>query len=106
MSNIKSVPSSKYQPRFFYGYIIVILGFLSMMVSAGLWDSFGIFLKPLLNDFGWSRATTSSAYSLSFLIFGMTGVIAGGLTDRFGPRVILTFCGVFFRVGILDDVES
>ncbi len=94
-------PAGQTAPGFFYGYIVVILGFLSMMVSAGLWDSFGVFIKPLLGDFGWTRATVSSSYSLSFLIFGLTGVIAGSLTDRFGPRLVLTFCGLFLGAGYL-----
>ncbi len=87
--------------RFFYGYVIVVLCFLIMMVSFGLMDSFGVFVKPLLNEFGWTRATTSAAYSLSFLIFGIVGILMGGLTDRFGPRVVLTFCGLVVGVGYL-----
>jgi len=97
----KLSPSPEVKPRFFYGDIIVILGFLCMMVAAGLWDSFGIFIKPLLGDFGWNRATVSSSYSLSLLIFGLMGVIAGGLTDKFGPRLVLTFCGLFLGAGYL-----
>jgi len=88
-------------PRFFYGYIVVVLCFLIMMVSFGLMDSFGVFVKPLLNEFGWTRATISAAYSLSFLIFGFAGIIMGGLTDRFGPRLVLTFCGIFLGLGYL-----
>jgi MFS family permease len=94
-------PTCQTAPRFFYGYVVVILGFLSMMVSAGLWDSFGVFIKPLVGNFGWTRATVSSSYSLSFLIFGLMGIIAGGLTDRFGPRVVLTVCGLFLGAGYL-----
>jgi MFS family permease len=94
-------PAHQSAPGFFYGYVVVILGFLSMMVSAGFWDSFGVFMKPLLNDFGWTRATVSSSYSLSLLIFGVMGVIAGELTDRFGPRLVLTFCGLFLGAGYM-----
>ncbi|MBN1190433.1 MAG: MFS transporter [Dehalococcoidales bacterium] len=101
MSENKVNPAHHSGSRFYYGYIIVILGFLCLMVSAGLWDSFGVFMKPLLGDFDWTRATVSSSYSLSFLIFGLMGVIAGGLTDRFGPRLVLTFCGLFLGAGYL-----
>ena len=59
------------KPRLFYGYIVVVLCFLIMMVSFGMFDSYGVFVKPLLAAFGWTRATTSAAYSLSFLIFGL-----------------------------------
>ncbi len=95
-----SLPS-KAKPRFFYGYVIVILSFLIMIISFGLMDSYGVFVKPLLNDFGWTRASTSAAYSLSFLIFGFVGITMGGLTDKFGPRVILTTCGILLGLGYL-----
>jgi MFS family permease len=101
MAKKQGSPARHSAPRFFYGYVVVILGFLIMMVAAGLWDSFGVFIKPLLADFGWSRAMVSSSYSLSFLIYGLMGVIAGGLTDRFGPRLVLTICGLFLGAGYL-----
>jgi len=95
------VQPPKTRPGFFYGYIIVGLCFLIMMASFGLYDSYGIFVKPLTNAFNWTRATTSAAYSLSFLIFGFVGIILGGLTDRFGPRVVLTACGLFLGLGYI-----
>jgi MFS transporter, OFA family, oxalate/formate antiporter len=101
-------PAHDSPPRFFYGYILVILGFLCLMVAAGSWDSFGVYMKPLLSDYGWTRATISSSYSLSLVIFGGIGVIAGGLTDRFGPRLVLTCCGLFLGAGyiLLSQLNS
>jgi MFS family permease len=93
--------SAMRKPRIFYGYIIVGLCFLIMLVAFGLMDSFGVFVKPLLNEFGWTRATTSAAYSLSFLLFGFVGIVLGALTDRFGPRLILTLCGLCLGLGYL-----
>jgi MFS family permease len=64
-------------------------------------DSFGVFVKPFISEFAWSRWMISASYSLSFLIFGFVGILMGGLTDRFGPRVILTCCGLFLGLGYL-----
>jgi MFS family permease len=97
----RPIDHPKAQPRIFYGYVVVILGFLIMLATFGLFDSFGVFLKPLLNDFGWSRATASAAYSISMIVFGVSGVILGGLTDRFGPRVVLTCAGLLLGLGYL-----
>src|SRR4030042_483555 len=101
MSDVELSRPLETKLRFFYGYIMVILCFLIMMISFGLMDSFGVFVKPLLEEFGWARATTSAAYSLSFLIFGFVGILMGALTDRFGPRVILTSCGLCLGLGYL-----
>ena len=101
MARKQGYPAHRSTPGFFYGYIIVILGFLCLMVAAGSWDSFGVFVKPLANEFGWTRATVSASYSLSLVVFGVMGVITGGLTDRFGPRLVLTFCGLFLGAGYM-----
>ena len=89
------------QPRVFYGYVVVAAAFLMMLMMWGAYYSFGIFFKPLLDEFGWTRAMTSGAFSLSFFLTGLLGVFAGRLTDRFGPRVVMTVCGFFLGLGYL-----
>jgi MFS family permease len=42
---------------------------------------------------------TSGAFALSLVLFGVFGVVAGKLNDRFGPRVLLTVCGLFLGSG-------
>ena len=89
------------KPRFFYGYVIVAIAFLLMLIMWGAYYSFGIFFEPLLAEFGWTKAMTSGAFSLSFFLTGVLGVLAGRLTDRFGPRVVMTICGVFLGIGYI-----
>ena len=91
----------KAQPRFFYGYIIVMISFLVMMVVLGLQTSFGIFFKPIIDAMGWSRAVTSGAFSLSQVAGGVACIVIGGLNDRFGPRVAVTLCGMLSVLGYL-----
>ena len=89
------------KPKFFYGYAIVASAFITMSVVWGTVQSFGLFFKPVLNEFGWSRAATSGAFSLSFLVFGILSMAASRLTDRFGPRLVTMACGVFLGLGYI-----
>jgi len=89
------------KPRFFYGYIVVIAAFFIFVVSWAAYNSFGVFFNPLLEEFGWNRAVTSGAFSLSMFIFGVLGIAVGALNDRFGPRVLLTVCGILLGLGYL-----
>jgi len=89
------------KPKFFYGYIIVTAAFCIQMVAWGISSTFGVFFKPLLTEFGWSRATISGASSLYSLLMGFLSIMAGGLTDRFGPRIIIGIGGFFLGVGYL-----
>ena len=55
----------------------------------------------MIADFGWSRALTSGAFSISVLMQGVFGFILGNLTDRLGPRIVMTICGVLLGSGYL-----
>lgn len=89
------------KPKFFYGYIIVLAGFIIQIVSWGAFSAFGVFFNPLLDKFGWTRATISGAQSLAFLIMGFASIIVGRLGDKFGPRMTMIVCGFLFGLGYL-----
>ncbi len=65
----------------------------------GVSNSFGVFFDPLIREFGWSRATISGAVSLGFLVHGSASILLGNLNDRFGPRFIMSGCGLFIGLG-------
>jgi len=87
------------KPKFFYGYIIVLAAFCIMVANAGTVSTFGVFVKPLLTEFGWTRALISGASSLQRFLASLVGIGAGRLTDRFGPRPLATACGLFLGLG-------
>jgi sugar phosphate permease len=96
------------KPRLFYGYVIVAASFLIEACGIGAYVAFGVFFKPLLAEFGWSRATVSGATSLAYLMMGFLGVVAGSLNDRFGPRIVMAVSGVFCGFGylLLSQIDS
>ncbi|MCD4676569.1 MAG: MFS transporter, partial [Desulfobacula sp.] len=94
MTDVKRAP-------FFYGYTIIVAGFFIQTVVWGISNSFGIFFDPLIKEFGWSRATISGAASLGFLVHGASSILLGNFNDRFGPRLIMSACGLFLGLGFL-----
>ena len=89
------------KPNFFYGYIIVLAGFIIMMIAWGAFYTFGIFFKPLLTEFGWTRTIISGAFSLCSVLLGILAIVIGRLNDRFGPRLVVTVCGFLLGLGYL-----
>lgn len=85
----------------FYGYVIVAAAWITFAAAFGVHYAFGIFLKPMLAEFGWGRGITSGAYSLSWLLQGLSAVIMGRINDRYGPRLVLTICGVLLAAGFM-----
>ncbi len=55
----------------------------------------------MLTELGWTRAVTSGAFSLSITLYGLLAIGMGRLTDKFGPRLVITACGLFFGLGYL-----
>ena len=101
MTNHEGHQLRESKPRFFYGYVVVMAAFIIQVVMFGPRMSFGVFFKPLLNEFGWTRALISGAFSFSSLMEGLCGILIGGLNDRLGPRVVMTLCGFLVGLGYL-----
>jgi MFS family permease len=78
-----------------------MVAFFIMVMSWAVYNSFGVFFNPLLDEFSWTSAMTSGAFSLSMIIYGVLGIAVGALNDRFGPRIVVTFCGFLLGIGYL-----
>jgi MFS family permease len=78
----------------FRGWVVVAGAFSVLLVAYGIQYSFGVFFAALIEDFGWSRASLSGAFSLYAAAYCVVGFPAGRLTDAWGPRPVITFGGV------------
>jgi MFS family permease len=101
MDNLKFAESPKTKQKFFYGYIIVAAALLIVILDYGARLSFGVFFKPMLHEFDWTRSLTSGAFTLSMLFQGLGSMYLGRLNDKLGPRLVMTICGAFLGVGVL-----
>ena len=72
-----------------------------MVVVYGAQASFGVFFKPMLNQFGWNRAETSGPFALYMVVSGVLSFVSGRLADRFGPRKVVAVGGLILGVGYL-----
>ena len=79
----------------FYGWRIVAAAFLVLFTAYGAQYSFGVFFAALLDEFRWSRAGLAGVFSLYAFGYCVFGFPAGRLTDRWGPRAVVTTGGVF-----------
>ena len=87
--------------KYRYGHVIAATCFGIQAVGIGTYISYGVLFNPLIDEFGWSRASISGAASIAFLLMGFLGIGVGRLNDRFGPRILMTVSGVFFGMGYL-----
>src|SRR5690606_4559053 len=69
----------------------VFVGFASLFVY-----TFALFLKPLADEFGWSRQDVSSAFGFAAISIALCSPPLGYLLDRFGPVRVIVPCVTIF----------
>lgn len=79
---------SRFVRQFFYGWVVVAVTALVLVVAAGVRSAPGVFLLPVQLTMGWDRATVAGAASLGLLLYGVVGPIAGWLSGRIGLRAL------------------
>ncbi|MBI2320790.1 MAG: MFS transporter [Chloroflexi bacterium] len=72
----------------FYGWVIIAAAAIIMFGVSGARFSFGIFIRPLQQEFGWDRAALAGAASINLLLSGLLRPAAGYLADRYGPKLV------------------
>lgn len=75
--------------RVFYGWFVVMGCSLVALGTAGTQFSFGVFLQPMTEEFGWSRGTLSLAFGITFMLSGLMRPLAGYLADRYNPKLVV-----------------
>src|SRR4051812_2271595 len=74
--------------------------FAAFTISAALMHAYPVYLVAFIADFGWNRAETSIAYSVSQLVGGVSAPLVGVLVDRLGPRRLLLIGSVLLGIGL------
>ena len=91
--------------RLYYGWVIVGTMFIVSLAQTAQYNpAMSIFLKPITEEFGWSRTTFSSAIAIGGLVGALLAVIVGPILDRRGPRT-LTFVA-FLLMGMVTMALS
>jgi len=87
-----------------YGWIVVGVTFLTMLVTAGAMGAPGVLIVPLEREFGWDNAQISSALALRLLLFGVFGPFAAAFMNRFGLRRVMVGAAALIVAGFLASV--
>jgi MFS family permease len=84
-----------------YAWIVLAAACVLNIVSRADQSSFGVFIDPLVTQFGWKRGDISFAYSLAFLIGLPAVMLMGWLGDRYGARQLMLVAAVMIGAGTI-----
>lgn len=67
---------------------LLVFAFCILMIatSRGMGETYGVFLLPMSESFGWNRANVTSVYAVYMISFGLGSLVSGVVYDRLGPR--------------------
>jgi MFS family permease len=90
--------------KIFYGWWVVLAAGVGLSVHSGpiTAGTFGVFLKPLSQEFGWSR--TQILLSVSLATLALTGAmpLVGRLVDRLGARRVIVPSALLFGLAFMS----
>ncbi len=74
---------------FFYGWVVVAVTAVVVLVTAGVRSAPGAFLLTMTEEPGWSTASVSFAAAVGLVVFGLSGPLSGWLMGRIGVRTVV-----------------
>ena len=80
---------------------IVVAAATGLSIIFGIFFSFGVFLDPLISQFGWSSALTSFVFSVYSLSYSLGAIVTGRLADRYGVRGTIGLGGVLITMALV-----
>lgn len=88
----------------YYGWIVVGLTFMTILIAAGIRSITGILIIPLEQEFEWSRSAISFAFAINLTIYGFSGpFIAAGL-ERVGIRKTMAYAMALLVIGMIASL--
>src|SRR6185437_14165123 len=84
-----------------YGWVIVAAGAVITCLAMGAIFALPVYLQPIADDTGWSRAGISLAMTVGFVVMGVAGFFWGTVSDRIGARPVVLIAALLLGAGLI-----
>ena len=81
--------------KIYYGWWVIGALVLALMISSGTgFYCFGVFMEPIREDFGWTKAQVTWIITIYWIVSGLAGPVLGRLIDIHGARKVMLFVAI------------
>ena len=87
-------------------WLVLLAGSAILLLALGTRSSYGVFIRPMTLDLGWSREFFALVIGIQNIVWGLAQPVVGGLADRYGPRRTLAVAGLVYAGGIWLSAAS
>jgi len=85
---------------------VLICGAAIVTLSMGIRHGFGLWLQPVTQTQGWTRETFALAMAIQNLTWGLAGIFAGMLADKFGAFKVIIAGAVLYALGLIGMANA
>ena len=85
---------------------VLLCGGLIVTLSVGIRHGFGLWLLPISQAHGWDREVFSFAMAVQNLVWGLVGIFAGMLADRYGAFRVMVGGALCYALGLFGMAYS
>lgn len=92
------IENQQIKKEIYWGWWIVLAIMVTLTLAYGSRNAFSVFLKPLSQQFQWTRGATSLAFTINLWVYALTAPIFGLLLDKYGPKPLMLFGAVLTAI--------
>ncbi len=85
---------------------VLICGAAIVTLSMGIRHGFGLWLQPITQTQGWTRETFALAMAIQNLTWGIAGIFAGMLADKFGAFKVIIVGAILYALGLIGMANA
>jgi MFS family permease len=85
---------------------VLLCGAMIVTLSMGIRHGFGLWLQPITQAQGWSRETFAFAIAIQNLSWGVFGIFAGMVADKFGAFRVIVGGALLYALGLVGMALS
>lgn len=85
---------------------VLLCGACILTLSMGIRHGFGLWLQPITQSQGWSRETFAFAIAIQNLAWGVFGIFAGMVSDRFGAFRVIVMGALLYALGLVGMAQA